>query len=53
MENLNEIGLTELNETSLEEINGGISIDIDISDVTDLLNNLLGSLLGLGGGLLG
>lgn len=60
MENLNEIGLTELNEKNLQEINGGISVDlseinldIDISDVTNLLGGLLASLLGsIGGGLL-
>lgn len=55
MENLNEFGLTELNESSLEEINGGasvdisaISIDIDISDILGTLAALLGG-LDLGG----
>lgn len=55
MENLNEIGLTELNETAMEEITGGIGLglEIDISDVTGLLDSLLGSVSGIGGGVLG
>ena len=56
MDNLNEIGLIELNENSLEEINGGIIIGIGLDLALDLENplgliDLLSSILGgaLGG----
>lgn len=60
MKNLNEVGLTELSEKNLQEVNGGISVnlseislDVDISDETGVLGGLLASLLGsIGGGLL-
>lgn len=53
MENLNEIGLTELSEQNLQEINGGI-VDglLDgllgglVDTITGLLDGLLGGLLG-------
>lgn len=63
MDNLKELGLVELNETNLDEINGGaLNIAITGLDqllatitvlVSTLLASVLGSLDGLLGGLLG
>jgi len=56
MENLEDVGLVELNETSLQEINGGL-LDglLDgllgglLDTVTGLVDGLLGGILGDGG----
>ena len=61
MNNLNELGLVELNETNLDEINGGsVNVDLNVSgieqllgSVGSLLSGLLGTVVALVGGLLG
>lgn len=65
MDNLNKLGLVELNETELNRIDGG-SLDIGLSvsglsqtlngllsSVTSLLSGVLGTVTGILGGVLG
>lgn len=62
MDNLHELGLTEMNQSQMEDINGGLSVDLglDLSGVSDLLgtvsgllSSILGVVGGIGGGIIG